>query len=256
MCWAGTGAPAQVPWPRDLRQNETSKQREESSFYTLSPTGQKCLWETQKILDSKTDRMKTMLISPTVNARLDREGIRMEMVRCQTFPGSYSEAVSKHSGHGAQGASSSWFPRSGLPLTLSREERCVLSHIHSPLSPTRPVSHPPPSRSLPRPSRWKLSTCPSDPAEYSSGFHLLPSIISKTQWHRTIHIWPSDSSLKLHTIAPKDLHSVKTNCSRGRVVTESHSAPASSYPHTLARISVPWSSSRRHSWNVNLKEGG
>ena len=136
-----------------------------------------------------------------INARLDREGIRMEMVRCQTFPGSYSEAVSKHSGHGAQGAASSWFPRSGLPLTLSREERCVLSHIHSPLSPTRPISHPPPPRSLLRPSRWKLSTCPSDLAEYFSGFHLLPGIISKkhndTALSTSGHLTPHSNSIQL-----------------------------------------------------------
>lgn len=165
---------------------------------------QKCLWGTHKILDTKTDQMKIMLIFPMINIRLSREGIRMEMVRCQTFPGSCTEWVPKHSGHGAQGSANSWF----LALCFlgpSPEEGDKFSHafIHLLFPQMGPFL--PPLRSLPWPSRWKLSTCRLDLAESSSGFHLLPDIISKTQWHLTIQIWPPDSSLKLHKIAKKRL---------------------------------------------------
>lgn len=100
------------------------------------------------ILDTKTDQTKTMLAFPVINARLDREGIRVEVVRCQTFRLSCSEGMFK-----------AWWPWSpgGQPaadflllcfLWFSQEQRGRFSHSFPHLLFLQLDPFPPPPGSL------------------------------------------------------------------------------------------------------------
>lgn len=141
-------------------------------------------------------------------------------------------------------------------IWLSQEEEGRFSQAFLLLLLPQLGAFPPPPGRLLRLPRWKLSTCPSDLAEHSPGFSSSLARLSGTQWHLTIQIWPSDFSLKLHKIAKKDLHSVKTNCSQGGVVTDSHSGPFSSSFHIMLKSSATWDISAKEDEVVNLNGGG
>lgn len=194
-----------------------------------------------------------MLIFPMVNTRRDGEGVgwRWSDVRLLVSPA--VKESSKHRGLGAR-AARSWFPSSVLPDSATRRKQAPSLVPSPPLPATRPT--PPPPGSLPRLPRWELATCPSDLAEYLSGFDLPTGMTSRDTMTLTIQIWPPDSSLKLHKIAIEDLRSVKTSCSQGNVVLRSHSGPVPSYFHTMVRISATRSPNRGKTWNAKINGAG
>lgn len=141
-------------------------------------------------------------------------------------------------------------------LWLSREGKQIPSLLPSlPLSPTRSIS--PSSRKPFETTQMEAGHLPFRPSRVLSW-------LSPPSWHdflghndtslsKSDHLTPS---LQLHKTAKTELHSAKENCSQGRMVTDPHSGPISSYVHTVVRIWTIWSPGRKKTWNVNLNEGG